>query len=34
MANRVFAERDRPLSRLDLETIKAEDIRASRVFAE
>jgi probable Rubsico expression protein CbbX len=34
MANRVFAARDRPLSRLDLETIKAEDIRASRVFTE
>jgi probable Rubsico expression protein CbbX len=34
MANRLFARRDRPLSRLDLETITAEDIRASRVFSQ
>jgi hypothetical protein len=34
MANRVFAERGRPLSRLDLETITAADIRASRVFGD
>jgi probable Rubsico expression protein CbbX len=34
MANRLFAGRDRPLSRLDLETITAEDIRASRVFSQ
>jgi probable Rubsico expression protein CbbX len=34
MANRLFAQRDRPLTRLDLETISAEDIRASRVFAD
>ena len=32
MANRLFAERDRPLSRADLETITAEDIKGSRVF--
>jgi probable Rubsico expression protein CbbX len=34
MANRLFAERDRPLDRAALETITAEDIRASRVFTE
>ena len=34
MANRLFAGRDRPLSRIDLETITAEDIRASRVFSQ
>ncbi len=34
MANRLFAERDRPLGRADLETITAEDIRASRVFSQ
>jgi len=34
MANRLFAERDRPLGRVDLETITAEDIRASRVFSQ
>jgi probable Rubsico expression protein CbbX len=33
MANRLFALRDRRLSRADLETITADDIRASRVFA-
>ena len=32
MANRLFAGRDRPLNRADLETITADDIRASRVF--
>ena len=32
MANRLFAGRDRPLNRSDLETITADDIRASRVF--
>ncbi len=32
MANRLFAGRDKPLTRVDLETITAEDIRASRVF--
>jgi probable Rubsico expression protein CbbX len=34
MANRLFAERDRPLDRAALETITAQDIRASRVFTE
>jgi probable Rubsico expression protein CbbX len=34
MANRLFAMRDRPLDRLALETIAAEDVRASRVFAQ
>jgi probable Rubsico expression protein CbbX len=34
MANRLFAERERPLDRADLETITAQDIRASRVFTE
>ncbi len=33
MANRLFAERDRTLSRADLETITAGDIKASRVFS-
>jgi hypothetical protein len=32
MANRLFAERGRLLTRADLETITAADIRASRVF--
>ena len=32
-ANRLFARRDRRLTRDDLMTIEAEDIRASRVFA-
>jgi probable Rubsico expression protein CbbX len=32
MANRLFARRDSPLDRLDLETITEADIRASRVF--
>ena len=31
-ANRLFAERDRPLTRRDLMTIEASEIRASRVF--
>jgi probable Rubsico expression protein CbbX len=34
MANRLFAGRDQTLSRVDLETITAGDIRASRVFQE
>ena len=34
MANRLFAERDTPVDRAALETITAEDIRASRVFTE
>ena len=34
MANRLFAEKGRLLTRLDLETITAEDIRASRVFTQ
>jgi probable Rubsico expression protein CbbX len=33
MANRLFARRDTKLDRIDLETITAEDIRASRVFS-
>lgn len=33
-ANRLFAERDRLMTREDLETITAEDIRASRVFTQ
>jgi probable Rubsico expression protein CbbX len=33
-ANRLFAKRDAPLTRLDLVTIEADDIRASRVFIE
>ncbi len=33
-ANRLFAKRDAPLTKLDLVTIEAEDIRASRVFVE
>jgi probable Rubsico expression protein CbbX len=32
MANRLFAERERPLGRIELETITEADIRASRVF--
>src|SRR5258708_1881143 len=32
-ANRLFAERGRPLDRMALQTISAADIRASRVFA-
>jgi probable Rubsico expression protein CbbX len=32
MANRLFAEREKPLGRIELETITAADIRASRVF--
>jgi len=32
MANRLFAERDHPMTRSDLETITPGDIRASRVF--
>jgi probable Rubsico expression protein CbbX len=31
-ANRLFSERDRPLDRTALQTITADDIRASRVF--
>jgi probable Rubsico expression protein CbbX len=31
-ANRLFAQRDRPVSRRDLSTIEGEDLRASRVF--
>jgi probable Rubsico expression protein CbbX len=34
MANRLFADRDRPLGRSELETITAADIRASRVFSQ
>jgi probable Rubsico expression protein CbbX len=34
MANRLFAQRDTPLDRRALETITAEDIRASRVFSQ
>jgi probable Rubsico expression protein CbbX len=34
MANRLFAARDRKLGRIDLETITAADIRASRVFTQ
>ncbi len=33
-ANRLFAERNRPLTRADLVTIEEPDIRASRVFIE
>jgi probable Rubsico expression protein CbbX len=33
-ANRLFAHRGRPLTKADLVTIEAEDIRASRVFRE
>jgi probable Rubsico expression protein CbbX len=33
-ANRLFAHRGRPLTKADLVTIDAEDIRASRVFRE
>lgn len=33
-ANRLFARRDGPLTKRDLVTIEAEDIRASRVFVE
>ena len=33
-ANRLFARRDKPLTKCDLLTIEAEDIRASRVFVE
>jgi probable Rubsico expression protein CbbX len=33
-ANRLFAHRGRPLTKSDLVTIEAEDIRASRVFRE
>jgi hypothetical protein len=32
-ASRLFAQRDRALTRDDLTTIVASDIRASRVFA-
>jgi probable Rubsico expression protein CbbX len=32
MANRLFAGREKALTRLDLETITADDIKASRVF--
>ena len=34
MANRLFAERDRPVDRVALETITAQDLRVSRVFTE
>jgi probable Rubsico expression protein CbbX len=34
MANRLFAQRATPLDRQALETITADDIRASRVFAQ
>jgi glycerol-3-phosphate dehydrogenase len=34
MANRLFADRDRPVDRMALETITAQDLRASRVFTE
>ena len=34
MANRLFANRDHPLSRMELETITADDINASRVFTQ
>jgi probable Rubsico expression protein CbbX len=34
MANRLFARRDTPLDRQALETITADDIRASRVFSQ
>jgi hypothetical protein len=34
MANRLFAQRDQPLDRAALETITAEDIRASLVFSQ
>ena len=34
MANRLFEDRGRPLSRADLQTMTADDIRASRVFAQ
>ena len=34
MANRLFARRDTPLDRRDLETITADDIRASRIFSQ
>jgi probable Rubsico expression protein CbbX len=34
MANRLFAQRDTPLDRRSLETITADDIRASRVFSQ
>ncbi|MBE1207537.1 CbbX protein [Aminobacter carboxidus] len=33
-ANRLFLERDRPLTRLDLITIEEPDIRGSRIFVE
>ena len=33
-ASRLFAQRDKPLSAQDLMTIEAQDIRASRVFAQ
>jgi hypothetical protein len=33
-ATRLLAQRDKPLAAHDLMTIEAEDIRASRVFAE
>src|SRR5690606_35419224 len=33
-ASRLFSQRSAPLSRADLVTIEAADIRASRVFAE
>jgi hypothetical protein len=32
-ASRLFADRERPLTRDDLSTIEAPDVRASRVFA-
>ena len=34
MANRLFEERERPLTRTDLETMTAADIKASRVFSQ
>ena len=32
-ASRLFAERERPLTRDELMSIEGEDLRASRVFA-
>ena len=34
MANRLFEDRGRPLSRADLQMMTADDIKASRVFAQ
>jgi hypothetical protein len=34
MANRLFALRETPMTRQSLQTITAEDIRASRVFSQ